>query len=71
MPTIKKHTWYVLSDKRILAQRLGVPKIQFTNHMELKKKEDRTVDISVLLRRWNNLPWKELDRQRVEKRLKE
>jgi hypothetical protein len=30
--------WY--TDKWILAQKLGIPKIQFTNHMKLKKKED-------------------------------
>jgi hypothetical protein len=30
--------------------------MQFTDHMKLKKKEDHTVDISVLLRRGNKIP---------------
>jgi hypothetical protein len=28
---------------------LGIPKIQFTDHMKLKKKEDQSVGVSVLL----------------------
>jgi hypothetical protein len=40
----------------ILAQKLGIPKIQFTDHMELKKKENQNVDTSVLLRRGNKIP---------------
>jgi len=32
---------YVLTDKWILGQKLGIPKIQFTDHMKLKKKEDK------------------------------
>jgi hypothetical protein len=31
-------------------------KNQFTDHMKLKKKEDQSVDISVLLRRGNKIP---------------
>ena len=37
------------------AQKLPVPKIQFTNYMKLKKKEDQSVDASVLLRRGNKI----------------
>jgi hypothetical protein len=37
----------------MLAQKLGIPKIQFTDHMKLKKKEDQSVDTSLLLRRRN------------------
>ena len=33
----------------------GIPKIQFTDHMKLKKKEDQSVDASVLLRRGNKI----------------
>jgi hypothetical protein len=47
---------YALTDKWILAQKLRIPKIQFTKHMKLKKKEDRSVDASVLLRRGNKIP---------------
>jgi hypothetical protein len=35
----------------MLAQKLRIPKIQFTKHMKLKKKEDQSVDTSILLRR--------------------
>jgi hypothetical protein len=45
----------VLTDKWILAQKLGNPKIQFRDHMKLKKKEDETVGPSVLLRRGNKI----------------
>jgi hypothetical protein len=40
-----------LTNKRILAQKFGIPKIQFTDHMTLNKKEDQSVGASVLLRR--------------------
>ena len=55
-PIIKEHTRYVLTDKWILAQNLGIPKIQFTNHIKLKKKEDQSVDTSILFRRGNKIP---------------
>jgi hypothetical protein len=38
----KEHTWYALTDKWILAQMLGLPKIQIIDHMKLKKKEGRS-----------------------------
>ena len=45
----------------ILAQKLRIPKVQFTNHMKLKKKkkkkkEVQSVDTSILLRRGNKIP---------------
>ena len=40
----------------ILAQNLRIPKIQVTDHMKLNKKEDQSVDASVLLRRGNKIP---------------
>jgi hypothetical protein len=52
----KEHTWYTLTDKWILAQKLRIPKIQFAKHMKLKKKEDQSVDTSVLLTRGNKIP---------------
>jgi hypothetical protein len=55
-PITKEHTWYALTDKWILAQKLGILKIQFTNHMKLEKKEDQSVDTSVLLRSENKIP---------------
>ena len=39
----------------VLAQKLGLPEIQFTNHMKLKRKEDNSVDM-ILLRRGNKIP---------------
>jgi hypothetical protein len=43
------------TDKCILAQKLGIPKIQFTNHMKLMKNKDQSVDNSILLRRGNKI----------------
>jgi hypothetical protein len=45
-----------LTDKRILAQKFRIPKIQFTKHMKLKKKEDQSVDTSFLLKTGNKIP---------------
>ena len=33
----KKYTWYGLTDKWILTQKLKIPKINFTDHIKLKK----------------------------------
>jgi hypothetical protein len=46
----------VLIDKWILAQKFRIPKIQFTDHMKLKKKKDHNMDTSVLLRGGINIP---------------
>ena len=40
----------------ILAQKLRISKIQFTNHVKLKKKEGQSVDTSFLLRMGNKIP---------------
>jgi hypothetical protein len=40
--------------KWILAKKFRIPKIQFTDHMKLKK-EDQSVDASIFLRRRNNI----------------
>jgi hypothetical protein len=58
----------VSTDKWILAQKLRIPKIQFAKHMNLKKKEDHSVDTSSLLRMKNKIPMKELHRQSLELR---
>ena len=39
----------------ILAQKLGIPKIQFIDHINLKNKEDQSVVALVLLRRGNKI----------------
>ena len=55
--------------KWILAKKFRIPKIQFTDHMKLKK-EDQSVDASVL--RWGNkILTEEIWRQSMEQRLKE
>ena len=61
--------WYVVTDKWILGKECGIPKIQLTDHMKLKRKEDHRVDASVLLRRGNNIikgsrDWEGLERKR-------
>jgi hypothetical protein len=49
--TQSQNTCYVLTDKWILAQKLRVLKIQFTDHN--LKKEDKRMDSSVLLKMGN------------------
>jgi hypothetical protein len=39
-----------------LAQKLGIPKIQFTDQMKVKKKEDQSMDILILCRRGSKIP---------------
>ncbi|MFP9036128.1 hypothetical protein ACLI2Q_18870, partial [Enterococcus faecalis] len=45
-PISEKHTWYALTDKWILVQKLKLPKKQSTDHMKLKKKDDPSVNAS-------------------------
>ena len=52
----KELTWYAVTNKWILAQKLRIPKIQFAKHMKLKKKEDQSVDTLFLLRMGNKIP---------------
>jgi hypothetical protein len=46
----EEHTWYALTDKCVLAQKLRIPKIQFAKHKKIRKNEDQHVDTSFLLR---------------------
>jgi hypothetical protein len=39
-----------------LSQKLRIPKIQFAKHMKFKKKEDLSVDTSILLGMENKIP---------------
>jgi hypothetical protein len=55
--------------KGILGKEYEIPTIQLMDHMKLKRKEDQSVDASVLLRRRNNIikksrGWKGLGRKR-------
>jgi hypothetical protein len=45
----KGHTWYLLSDTWILAQKFRIPMIQLIDHMKLKK-EGLSVDASIHLK---------------------
>jgi len=46
----KIHPWYVLTDKWIFTQKLKLPKIQATDHMKLKKKDDQNVMLHSFLK---------------------
>jgi len=52
-PDTNEHTWYVLTNKWILAQKLTMHMIQPTDHMEHRSKQDHVVDASVLHRGGN------------------
>jgi hypothetical protein len=65
------HTWHVLTFKRILAQTFGIPKIYFTDLMKLKKKENQSLDFSVLPEGRRKYSQEEIWRQSMEQRLKE
>ena len=68
--------WYVLTAKWILGKECGIPTIQITDHMKLKRKEDQRVDASVLLIRGNKIikgsrGWEGLGRKRSGERVAE
>jgi hypothetical protein len=47
---------YAFTGKWILAQKLRIPKIQFTDHLKLMKKEGHSVDTMLLLRSGIKIP---------------
>jgi hypothetical protein len=51
----QKNTTHAFTDKLILAPKLQIPKIQFTDHMKPKNKEDQCVGTSVLFRKGNKI----------------
>ena len=55
-PVTKDHSWYALTDKWILALKLGIPKIQFTYQMMPKEEEEQSMDTVFLIRRRNKIP---------------
>jgi hypothetical protein len=61
----------ILSDKRIIAQKLRMPKIQFTDQMELMKKATKAWILWSFLEEGTKYTWEEIQRQSVEQRLKE
>ena len=56
IPITKEVTWYVVTDKWILAKNLRIPKIQIAKHKKIKKREDQSVDTLSLLRMGNKIP---------------
>jgi hypothetical protein len=52
----QKNTYCIhsLKSRWMLDQKLQIPKIQFTDHMKLRKKDDQSVGVSVPLRREQN-----------------
>ena len=62
---------YALADKWILAQKFRIPKLQFTDHMKFKKKEDQSVGALILLKRGSKILTGVNTETNVEQRLKE
>jgi hypothetical protein len=54
-PVPKEHTRYALTDKWLLAQNLGITKMQFTDHMKLMRKEDQRIGPLVFSRMGNKI----------------
>ena len=50
---------------KVLLLKLRVPKVQFENHMKLKK-EDQSVDTLILRRRGNNIPMQGVSETKCE-----
>jgi hypothetical protein len=70
-PITKEVIRYALTYKRILAQKLRIPKIQFAKHKKIKKREDQQVDTSLLLRIENNLTMNRVTEKSLELRRKD
>jgi hypothetical protein len=66
LPIPKEHTWYALTDNWILAQKLRIPKIQFTDHMNIKREEDQAVVLWSFLEGETKYSQEEIQRQSVE-----
>ena len=49
-----------------ISQKFGIPKIKFTIHMKLKKKEDQSVDNLIFLRRGNKIPTERVTETKCE-----
>jgi len=65
----KEHTWYVLTVKCMLAKKLGLPKIQFTDHRQLKWK--KIWMFQFFLEGRTKYSWEEIQGQRVKQGLKQ
>jgi hypothetical protein len=54
-----------------LAQKLRISRIQFTDHIKLKKKEDQNMNPLYLLGRGNKILLDDIQRKSMEQRLRE
>ena len=70
-PITEAHTWYVLTYKWILDQKLGITKIQFIDHMKLKKRKTKVWVLGSFLERGTKYLLEQIWRQCVEQRLPE
>ena len=70
-PITKEHTWYAVTDKWVLAQKLRISKTQFAKHTKLKKKEDQSVDTLFLLRMRNKIPVEGVTETKAGAKMKE
>ena len=69
-PVTKERTWYALTNKQMLVQKLKMNNLQFTQHRKLKKKEDLSEGAMVPLRKGIKCSQEQQERQCVEQSLK-
>ena len=70
-PVTKEHKLYAFTDKWILAPKLGIPKIQFTDHLKLDKKDSKIWMLLSFLEGETKYSWEEMHGQNMEHCLKE
>ena len=59
-----------LTDKWILAQKLRIPKIRFTDYLKLKKKDNQSVVLQFFLEQEEKSSKEQIQRKSVEQILK-
>ena len=69
-PVTKEHIWFVLTEKWILAPKFRIPKIQFIDHMKLKKKTKVWV-LQSFLEKGTKYSVEQIWRQSAQQKLKE
>jgi hypothetical protein len=70
-PITKELTGYAFTDKLILVQKLRIPKIQFTNTWNSRRRKTKVWILNPFLEMGTKYPWKELQRQSLEVRRKD
>ena len=69
-PVTKERTWYALTNKWMLVQKLKINNLQFTQHRKLKKKEDLSEGTMVPTRKGTKCSQEQQGRQCLEQSLK-